>query len=120
MQTPIRGDAIQALHGRHAVWASCPKCRRSIKLDLGLLAKRFGWAWDVGELRSRLRCRACGARGQIRLSYEGRPAYGGALRSTDGATPVSLIHVRPLRQQVGRLDGAGVGADPQPPGLREL
>lgn len=58
------------LGDRHAIYAFCDPCGRSVQLNAARLAALYGAEFTIAELRHRLTCHNCRARPrQIRIVY---------------------------------------------------
>jgi hypothetical protein len=63
-------DTVAALRDRHVIYAFCPKCRRSVELNMQRLVAIYGASLTVRQLRERLTCMSCGSRPrEIRIVY---------------------------------------------------
>jgi hypothetical protein len=57
----------------HRLYAMCPSCRRTKRLDVDELERRFGPFFALDDVRKRLRCAKCRQRTQtLRLLAERR------------------------------------------------
>ena len=75
MHTPLALNRLSALVAyEHGLYAYCPACRRDVELDLRHVLLKYG---DRPLIGLRIRCRACGGRGQVQLRAPVR-GFGGA------------------------------------------
>ena len=63
-------NTLADLGDSHVIYADCPLCSRSVKLNTAQLSRRYGAELTIAALKYRLTCRTCGARPrQIRIVY---------------------------------------------------
>jgi hypothetical protein len=68
------GDAVR---DRVPLWASCKGCGHRAKLDPAALARRVGYDAALPDLRRRLACTRCGARGAAEVGIGHYPPGAG-------------------------------------------
>ena len=63
-------NTLADLGDSFAIYADCPLCSRSVKLNTGQLSRRYGAELTIAALKYGLTCRNCGARPRdIRIVY---------------------------------------------------
>jgi C4-type Zn-finger protein len=63
-------NTLADLGDSHVIYADCPLCSRSVKLNTAQIGRRYGRELTIAALKYRLTCRNCGARPrEIRIVY---------------------------------------------------
>ena len=62
MPKPLRIETLGDHLTRDHLWAHCKECYRNMELDLPGLIERYGTAFPLVGIKSKLKCSACGKR----------------------------------------------------------
>ena len=78
--------ACRVLGMAYRVWAHCRRCDREVEVAIGRPASRCGWDTSSHQIRQRLRCAHCGAKGHeigMKLVSDARPGFGSQCFTTE-------------------------------------